>query len=82
MQSFMSDVVSSQGWLEWNTSFDDTLFYGEYLNYGAGAGVGNRVKWGGYHVLNDSEAGKFTVNQFIEGNLWLPSTGVAYTGGL
>ena len=84
MQSYMSDVIRPQGWLEWNGNFAlDTLYYAEYMNSGAGAGVGNRVKWPGYHVLNSSsEASNFTVAQFIEGNLWLPSTGVAYTAGL
>lgn len=84
MQSYMSDVLSPEGWLEWDGDFAlDTLYYGEYMNYGAGAGVGNRVKWPGYHVMNDSsQASNFTVSQFIEGNLWLPSTGVAFTAGL
>lgn len=84
MQSFMSDVIWPEGWLEWNGNFAlNTLYYGEYMNSGPGAGVANRVKWSGYHVLNDSsEATKFTVAHFIEGNLWLPSTGVTYTSGL
>ncbi|XP_004508051.1 pectinesterase/pectinesterase inhibitor PPE8B [Cicer arietinum] len=84
MQSYMSNVIWSEGWLEWNESFAlDTLYYAEYMNSGAGAGVGNRVKWPGYHVLNAaSQATSFTVAQFIEGNLWLPSTGVTYTAGL
>ncbi|CAK7352266.1 unnamed protein product [Dovyalis caffra] len=50
---------------------------------GNGAWLGRRVKWPGYHILNDStQASNFTVAQFIEGNLWLPSTGVRYTAGL
>ncbi|CAJ1940608.1 unnamed protein product [Sphenostylis stenocarpa] len=81
MQSFMSEVIRAEGWLEWNGNFAlDTLYYGEYLNTGAGAGIANRVKWTGYHALNDSsQVNNFTVTQFIEGNLWLPSTGVTYT---
>ncbi|WJX36814.1 pectinesterase [Trifolium repens] len=84
MQSYFSNIISPEGWLEMNGKFAlDTLTYGEYMNTGPGAGVASRVKWPGYRVLNDSrEAGKFTVAQFIEGNLWLPSTGVAYTAGL
>ncbi|MED6188720.1 putative pectinesterase/pectinesterase inhibitor 32 [Stylosanthes scabra] len=84
MQNYISDVIRPQGWLEWNGNFAlDTLYYAEYMNTGAGAGVANRVKWSGYHVLNSSnEANNFTVAQFIEGNLWLPSTGVAFTAGL
>ncbi|KAK7354541.1 hypothetical protein VNO80_20006 [Phaseolus coccineus] len=84
MQSYISDVLSPEGWLEWNGDFAlDTLYYAEYLNYGPGAGVANRVKWPGYHVMNSSsQASNFTVSQFIEGNLWLPSTGVTFTSGL
>jgi len=84
MQSYISDVLRPEGWLEWNGDFAlDTLYYAEYMNYGPGAGVANRVKWQGYHVMNDSsQASNFTVSQFIEGNLWLPSTGVTFTAGL
>lgn len=84
MESFMSDVLRPEGWLEWNGDFAlDTLFYAEYMNNGPGAAVSKRVKWAGYQALNDSrQATNFTVAQFIEGNLWLPSTGVTYTAGL
>ncbi|XVF48814.1 hypothetical protein PTKIN_Ptkin03bG0218600 [Pterospermum kingtungense] len=84
MQSYMSDAIRPEGWLEWNQDFAlDTLYYAEYMNFGPGAGVGSRVKWPGYHLLNSSaQAVNFTVAQFIEGNLWLPSTGVKYTAGL
>ncbi|GAV73986.1 Pectinesterase domain-containing protein/PMEI domain-containing protein [Cephalotus follicularis] len=84
MQSYMSNAINPQGWLEWNGEFAlDTLYYGEFMNYGPGAGLGSRVKWPGYHALNSSiEVANFTVAQFIEGNLWLPSTGVKYTAGL
>jgi pectinesterase len=83
MQSFMSNIIKPEGWLEWNGSmFLDSLFYGEYMNYGPGAGLGSRVKWPGYQKFNESgQAKNYTVAQFIEGNLWLPSTGVKYTAG-
>ncbi|KAE9448909.1 hypothetical protein C3L33_19221, partial [Rhododendron williamsianum] len=84
MQSYMSNAIRPEGWLEWNGDFAlDTLFYGEYMNYGPGAGIGSRVKWPGFRALNDSaQVSNFTVAQFIVGNLWLPSTGVKYTAGL
>ncbi|CAK8563919.1 unnamed protein product [Lathyrus sativus] len=84
MQSYMSDAIRPEGWLKWRGSFAlDTLYYGEYMNSGPGAEVTNRVKWSGYHVLNDSsDAIKYTVAQFIEGDLWLPATGVTYDSGL
>ncbi|KAF8704472.1 hypothetical protein HU200_031425 [Digitaria exilis] len=73
-----------EGWLAWDGDFAlDTLYYGEYMNTGPGAGVGGRVKWPGFHVMTSAtEAGNFTVAQFIEGNMWLPPTGVKFTAGL
>ncbi|XP_055829700.1 probable pectinesterase/pectinesterase inhibitor 34 [Solanum dulcamara] len=84
MLSYLGDHIHPHGWLEWNATFAlDTLYYGEYMNYGPGAAVGQRVKWPGYRVINSTdEASKFTVAQFIFGSSWLPSTGVAFLGGL
>ena len=84
MLSFMSDHIHPRGWLEWNATFAlDTLYYGEYMNYGPGAAIGQRVRWPGYRVItSEIEAGKFTVGQFIFGSSWLPSTGVAFLAGL
>ncbi|MBA0872867.1 hypothetical protein Goshw_022346 [Gossypium schwendimanii] len=84
MLSYMHDHIDPSGWLEWNGSFAlDSLYYGEYMNYGAGAAVGQRVKWPGYRVItSESEASNFTVAQFIYGTLWLPSTGIAFLAGL
>ncbi|XP_057806582.1 pectinesterase/pectinesterase inhibitor PPE8B-like [Salvia miltiorrhiza] len=84
MQSYISGAVRPEGWLEWNGDFAlGTLYYGEYMNYGPGSGLGARVKWPGYHAFNTSaQASNFTVSQFIIGNTWLPSTGVRYTAGL
>ncbi|GMI97885.1 hypothetical protein like AT3G43270 [Hibiscus trionum] len=83
MQSYIGNAIRPQGWLEWNQDFAlDTLYYAEFMNFGPRAGLGGRVQWPGYHALNNSaQAGSFTVAQFIEGNLWLPSTGVKYTAG-
>ncbi|CAN7099746.1 probable pectinesterase/pectinesterase inhibitor 32 [Brassica rapa] len=84
MQNYMSDVLKPEGWLEWNGNFAlDTLYYAEYMNNGPGASIDLRVKWPGYHLLNTSaDAINFTVAQFIQGNLWLPATGIKYTAGL
>ncbi|XWS37984.1 hypothetical protein CRYUN_Cryun19dG0091400 [Craigia yunnanensis] len=84
MLSYIGDHVHPRGWLEWNGAFAlDTLYYGEYKNYGPGAAVGQRVRWPGYRVItSEVEAGKFTVAQFIYGSSWLPSTGVAFLAGL
>ncbi|KAL3334602.1 hypothetical protein AABB24_031035 [Solanum stoloniferum] len=84
MLSYLGDHIHPHGWLEWNATFAlDTLYYGEYMNYGPGAAMGQRVKWPGYRVINSTEeASKFTVAQFIFGSSWLPSTGVAFLAGL
>ncbi|XP_077236506.1 pectinesterase/pectinesterase inhibitor PPE8B-like [Tasmannia lanceolata] len=83
MQSYIGGVIRPEGWLAWQGDFAlNTLYYGEYMNYGPGATLGARVKWPGFHVITDSsQASNFTVVQFIDGNLWLPSTGVKYTAG-
>ncbi|XP_073032205.1 pectinesterase/pectinesterase inhibitor PPE8B-like [Primulina eburnea] len=84
MQSYISEAIKPEGWLEWNGDFAlNSLYYGEYMNYGPGSGLGARVKWPGYHIFNDSsQPNNFTVSQFLLGNTWLPSTGVRYTSGL
>ncbi|QCE15588.1 pectinesterase [Vigna unguiculata] len=85
MLSYIGDHVHPRGWLEWNiSSFAlDTLYYGEYMNFGPSAALGQRVKWSGYRVINSTdEASKFTVAQFISGSSWLPSTGVSFLAGL
>ncbi|XP_044464063.1 probable pectinesterase/pectinesterase inhibitor 61 [Mangifera indica] len=84
MLTYMGDHINPKGWLEWNSTFAlDTLYYGEYMNSGPGAAVGQRVNWPGYRVITSTvEANKFTVAQFISGSSWLPSTGVAFLAGL
>lgn len=58
-----------------------TLYYAEHNNSGPGSDTSNRVSWPGYHVINASDAGSFTVSNFISGDSWIPTTGVPYTGG-
>lgn len=84
MQSYIGAVVRPEGWLAWDGEFAlDTLYYGEYMNTGPGAGVGGRVRWAGFHAMaSPAQASNFTVAQFIEGNMWLPPTGVKFTAGL
>ncbi|KAL9228283.1 hypothetical protein vseg_003878 [Gypsophila vaccaria] len=84
MKSNIDRVVSPAGWAPWNGDFAlRTLYYGEYMNIGVGAGTGGRVKWPGYHVISSpAEAGKFTVGNFLGGDNWIPNTGVPFTSGL
>ncbi|GLT65435.1 hypothetical protein SLA2020_378690 [Shorea laevis] len=84
MQSNIGDHIDPTGWAPWHGDFAlKTLYYGEYMNKGAGAGTSKRVKWAGHHVItNSKEAQKFTVRELIQGGDWLKSTGVTYTEGL
>ncbi|KAF6141208.1 hypothetical protein GIB67_024292 [Kingdonia uniflora] len=84
MRSLIDDIVDPAGWLEWDGDFAlSTLYYGEYLNRGLGSNTTKRVKWPGYRVINSStEASQFTVENFIQGNDWLPAANIPYVAGL
>ncbi|KAM5559652.1 pectinesterase [Rosa sericea] len=82
MQSSISDVLRPEGWLQWHRDPVDKLYFGEYQNSGSGAALGGRVKWPGFHKMSASDADKFTVANFIDGNSWLPSLGIPHTQGL
>ncbi|MBA0694650.1 hypothetical protein Goari_004927 [Gossypium aridum] len=84
MQSHIGDHIDPSGWSVWNGDFAlKTLYYGEYVNKGPGAGTSKRVKWPGYHVITSAEeAKKFTVAGLIQGGSWLKPTGVKFTEGL
>ncbi|KAG6488130.1 hypothetical protein ZIOFF_056888 [Zingiber officinale] len=84
MQSYLGPVLRPEGWLEWDRDFAlDTLYYAEYMNHGPGSNLTRRVKWAGFHGLSDpAMVVNFTVAQFLDGDLWLPATGVKYTAGL
>ncbi|CAA6658714.1 unnamed protein product [Spirodela intermedia] len=51
--------------------------------HGPASAVVGRVQWPGFHVITDRQvASNFTVGTFIDGDVWLPATGVRYTAGL
>ncbi|CAN6976424.1 hypothetical protein IGI04_037099 [Brassica rapa subsp. trilocularis] len=84
MKCSLGEMLNPAGWLPWSGDFAlRTLYYGEYGNTGAGASVSGRVKWPGYHVLKTAtEAGKFTVENFLDGNYWITAAGVPVNAGL
>ncbi|XP_057422750.1 probable pectinesterase/pectinesterase inhibitor 47 [Lotus japonicus] len=83
LQSYIGDLIHPSGWLEWNGTVGlDTLFYGEFNNYGPGSKTSNRVQWPGYSLLNATQAWNFTVLNFTLGNTWLPDTDIPYAEGL
>ncbi|XP_050229549.1 probable pectinesterase/pectinesterase inhibitor 44 [Mercurialis annua] len=83
LQSYMSSIINSQGWLRWNTTYESTLFYAEFKNQGAGAVVNKRVNWPGVHsTLDIRMAEQYTVSKFISGDQWIPNTGIPFDSGL
>ncbi|XP_010506161.1 PREDICTED: probable pectinesterase/pectinesterase inhibitor 16 [Camelina sativa] len=84
MQSYLGGSIDPAGWSPWSGGFGlKSLYYGEFGNSGPGSSVSGRVQWSGYHsALTMTEAEKFTVAGFINGNMWLPSTGVSFDSGL
>ncbi|KAL3526957.1 hypothetical protein ACH5RR_011613 [Cinchona calisaya] len=83
MQSFLDDIINPAGWFKWSGHSTNKVTYREYNNWGPGAAVDGRVSWQGYRILNQSsEVMQFTVGQFINGDSWIPETGIPYTSGL
>ncbi|KAJ9189072.1 hypothetical protein P3X46_000405 [Hevea brasiliensis] len=84
MQSYIDGSINPAGWYPWSGSFAlSTLYYGEYMNSGPGASTSGRVHWPGYRGnIPAAAAETFTVGSFIDGNSWLPSTGVSFDSGL
>ncbi|KAJ7953309.1 Pectinesterase [Quillaja saponaria] len=82
LKTFLHGFIDPAGWLAWNneTSNLKTIYYGEYQNTGPGSFTKERVKWDGYHVINDSaKASEFTVGKFLSGHSWLPSLDIPFT---
>ncbi|KAF3433133.1 hypothetical protein FNV43_RR24235 [Rhamnella rubrinervis] len=81
---YLDNLVSPLGWLEWeNSDYLNTLFYGEYKNYGPASSTRYRVRWRGFHVITSpTVASQFTVRSLIAGQTWLPATSVPFTTGL
>ncbi|CAJ1949758.1 unnamed protein product [Sphenostylis stenocarpa] len=84
LKSDLDGLIQPRGWGEWSGNFAlSTLFYGEYMNTGNGASTQNRVSWPGFHVLRSAtEASPFTVSQFLQGERWIPATGVPFSSGI
>ncbi|KAK4428763.1 Pectinesterase/pectinesterase inhibitor PPE8B [Sesamum alatum] len=83
LESYIDDFIAPEGWTNWvGDQGLDTLYYGEYENYGPGSSTDNRVSWPGYHVMDYYDASNFTVSQFITGEEWLDSTSFPYDDGV
>ncbi|XP_050262785.1 probable pectinesterase/pectinesterase inhibitor 12 [Quercus robur] len=88
LESYIDNFIDPAGWTQWASDDDrglDTLYYGEYDNYGLGSSTDYRVTWPGYHVMdivNIFDAYNFTVSEFITGDEWLDSTSFPYDDGV
>ncbi|GFP94014.1 probable pectinesterase/pectinesterase inhibitor 46 [Phtheirospermum japonicum] len=85
MESKLGSLIDPKGWLPWhkNTTAPDTIFYVEHGNVGPGANTDNRVKWKGLRVKDtQNDATNFTVRSLIDGDQWLPATGVPFQADL
>ncbi|GFP94009.1 putative pectinesterase/pectinesterase inhibitor 24 [Phtheirospermum japonicum] len=81
MESELGDLIDPKGWVPFdkNVTAPDTIFYVEYNNVGPGAATENRVRWNGLRVDDtEDDASMFTVRSFINGDQWIPATGVPF----
>jgi len=84
METTLGDFIQPAGWMPWAGDFAlNTLFYAEYGNRGPGANTHSRVTWKGYRIIKTrNEALQYTVNSFIQGNLWLKQINIPYLPSL
>ncbi|XP_047309742.1 pectinesterase-like [Impatiens glandulifera] len=80
MESFIDDLIADEGFLPWGGTFGiDTCYYVEYNNRGPGSIKFNRTIWPGIkevgkHIIKNH----FIASKFLDGNSWIPKTGVPY----
>ncbi|OIW20212.1 hypothetical protein TanjilG_06632 [Lupinus angustifolius] len=85
MYTFLDTLVNPKGWSPWNSSDFalDTLYYGEYKNYGPGSSISGRVKWHTFHALKSTyEVFQFTADALFSGPILMPTTDVSISTGL
>lgn len=83
LESNVGSFIDPTGWIQWPGGQGlDTLYYGEYNNYGPGSSTDGRVSWPGYHVMDYYDAYNYTVSEFITGDDWLDSTSFPYDQGI
>lgn len=82
MNSQIGAFLAPKGWIEWTPNVEppNSIFYAEYQNMGPGSRVDQRVKWVGFKpTISSNQASQYTVQSFIQGDVWLPETQVTFT---
>ncbi|XP_031108465.1 pectinesterase 2-like [Ipomoea triloba] len=86
MESKIDSLIDPEGWLWWagkDEIFKDKIYYAEYENTGPGSSMVDRVDWSSARqVITPQEAEQFSVENFIDGNSWLPDTNVPFSSDL
>lgn len=79
IRTYIDQIIDPTGWLQWNGNFAlSTLFDAEFGSYGPGAkSLKGRVQWSSQ--LSTPQAQAFSVNNFIQGQTWLPQTGIPFS---
>ncbi|MBQ9765571.1 MAG: pectin methylesterase [Lachnospiraceae bacterium] len=61
MNSYIGEHIYSEGWHDWDKPHaHETIFFGEYNNYGPGADISHRAPF--VHILTDDEAKSYDLS--------------------
>ncbi|GAA0162695.1 hypothetical protein Leryth_007696 [Lithospermum erythrorhizon] len=72
IRCLVGSLIDPEGYMPWSGDVGlKTLFYGEYDNSGPGANRTKRVLWSSQ--IAPEHAGSYSVQNFIQGNVWIPS---------
>jgi len=84
IQSDIGEFIDPQGWLPWLGDFGlNTCYYAELDNRGEGADMSKRATWRGVKTITYQQVQeKYTVERFIQGQLWIPKFDVPFIPGL
>lgn len=81
MESYLDSIIDPLGWFSWGKDPINRLSYREFRNWGPGSYTQSRVHWSGFKAVTwANEAKPFTASKLIDGDAWIPQTGVPYYG--